>query len=77
MISYGINLPDLYVKAAAYIDRILRGETPADLPVQMPTKYELVVNLKAANALGLNFPDTMLVAADEVIEDKDLGARQP
>lgn len=77
LISYGINLPDLYVKAAAYIDRILRGETPADLPVQMPTKYELVVNLKAANALGLNFPDTMLVAADEVIEDKDLGARQP
>jgi len=68
LISYGINLREMYVKAASYFDRILRGETPAELPVQTPTKYELVVNLKAATALGLTVPPSLLATADEVIE---------
>ncbi len=58
----------MYVKAASYFDRILRGETPAELPVQTPTKYELVVNVKAATALGLTVPRSLLATADEVIE---------
>jgi putative ABC transport system substrate-binding protein len=68
LISYGINLREMYVNAASYIDRILRGETPADLPIQTPTKYELVINLKVANALGLRLPTSLLATADEVIE---------
>ena len=56
LISYGINLHEMYVKAASYFDRILRGEKPADLPVQTPTKYEMVINLSAAKALGLHVP---------------------
>jgi putative ABC transport system substrate-binding protein len=68
LLSYGPDPVDLYRRAASYADRILRGEKPGDLPVQFPTKFEMVVNRKTAKALGLTVPNSILVRADEVIE---------
>jgi putative ABC transport system substrate-binding protein len=68
LMSYGVNVPDLYRRAATYVDKILKGAKPAELPVEQPTKFDLAINLKAAQQIGLNIPEAMVKRADKVIK---------
>jgi len=67
LMSYGVNFPDLYRRAATYVDKILRGTKPAELPVEQPMKFEFIINLKAAKQIGLTIPPNVLVRADKII----------
>jgi putative tryptophan/tyrosine transport system substrate-binding protein len=68
LVSYAVHYPDLFRRAASYVDKILKGAQPAELPIEQPVKYELVINLKTAKALGLTIPQSLLVRADEIIQ---------
>jgi putative ABC transport system substrate-binding protein len=68
LISYAVSYPDLYYRAASFVDKIIKGAKPGDLPVEQPTKFELVINLKTAKALGLTIPPSLLLRADQVLE---------